>query len=186
MPEAEGTAHVAGLFVYAVDLVYCVGQGSQVSAITAAKVSEDGSVLSWQLATHKVSSTVSSSSQACCTSGRVQVQVLGCITSPRFLAYNCKECFCHACFAHALGAWQHCLCHLSSHIRSHASSRKLSSTAVCRLNRLGPNPRKATAAAGASLCHLEAGPLVSSGMVLSLGGCPKAWRTDKNVLRAAG
>ncbi|KAK9863542.1 hypothetical protein WJX84_001756 [Apatococcus fuscideae] len=41
---------MAGLFVYAVDLVYRIGQASQVSAITAAKVSEDGSVLTWQLA----------------------------------------------------------------------------------------------------------------------------------------
>ncbi|KAK9858883.1 hypothetical protein WJX84_000055 [Apatococcus fuscideae] len=41
---------MAGLFVYAVDLIFRVGQASQVSAITAAKVSEDGSILTWQLA----------------------------------------------------------------------------------------------------------------------------------------
>ncbi len=40
--------------MYAVDLVFRVGQASQVSAITAAKVSEDGSVLTWQLAADEV------------------------------------------------------------------------------------------------------------------------------------
>ena len=45
----------AGLFVYAVDLIFRVGQASQVSAITAAKVSEDGSILTWQLAADDVS-----------------------------------------------------------------------------------------------------------------------------------
>ena len=41
--------------MYAVDLVFRVGQASQVSAITAAKVSEDGSILTWQLAADDVS-----------------------------------------------------------------------------------------------------------------------------------
>ena len=45
---------IAGLCIYFVDLVYRYSQATQVSAITACKLSADKKMLTWQLPTDKV------------------------------------------------------------------------------------------------------------------------------------